>query len=47
MEWSENFVNLENSGNLRYGQRNFSRRHIFRDLLIDELVYLHVICTLN
>ena len=39
LELSGNFVNLDKSGNLRYGREIFVICHIVRDLLIDELIF--------
>jgi len=39
LELSGNFVNLEKSGNLRYGQGIFVACHMVSDLLIDELIF--------
>jgi len=38
LELSGNFVNLEKSGNLRYGQGIFMTCYVVCDLLIDELI---------
>jgi len=48
-ELSGNFVNMEKSGNFRYGQGFFVTCHMVCDLLIDELIFasLHVMCKLN
>jgi len=49
LELSGNLVNLQKSGNLRYSQGIFfMTRHIFRHLLIDELIFAcNVMCKLN